>query len=393
MAVGYDLGVWWSSRRGKGSRHRLPLSVHVGLVLSVAVGAAYSLWWLWSGTWEFALSGELDDKTRLEIAKIVLAIVGGLGGVVFLTVRYRKQRDGENAEVREQVKHFHERFDAAAEQLGSDAPRVRLAGVYAMAALADDWDAGRQTCINVLCGYIRAPYEPPGELAVDATDEDRRVHAVATQEREVRRAILDTIGGRLREKPKSGRTWHGHTFDLNGAVIESADLTGVKIPAGTVLNFTRAMFPTGMVNFDLAELSGGLIDFTRARFCGGRVGFLSARFSKGDIRFSDARISGGEVVLFGAWFSGGLMVFDGVVISGGEVLFFRTEFTKGELSFFDAEFPGGRVDFRHSGFSGGLIDFTRARFSGGTVDFGGARFNGGRLKLTGIKDWSVPPRF
>jgi hypothetical protein len=49
------------------------------------------------------------------------------------------------------VRVLNERFATAAEQLGSDKPpAVRLAGVYAMAGLADDWADNRQTCIDVL---------------------------------------------------------------------------------------------------------------------------------------------------------------------------------------------------------------------------------------------------
>ena len=50
------------------------------------------------------------------------------------------------------------------EQLGDYKPAaVRSAGVYAMAGLADDWEANRQTCVDVLCAYLRMPYEPdPG---------------------------------------------------------------------------------------------------------------------------------------------------------------------------------------------------------------------------------------
>ena len=60
---------------------------------------------------------------------------------------------------------LNERFATAAGQLGSDKPpEVRLAGVYAMAGLADDWPENRQTCVDVLCGYLRMPYEPdPGD--------------------------------------------------------------------------------------------------------------------------------------------------------------------------------------------------------------------------------------
>src|SRR5580693_4646396 len=76
-----------------------------------------------------------------------------------------KQLDRTLAEQR--TRTLNERFAAAAGQLGDDRPpTVRLAGVYAMAGLADDWEENRQTCVDVLCGYLRMPYEPePSEEA------------------------------------------------------------------------------------------------------------------------------------------------------------------------------------------------------------------------------------
>ena len=65
----------------------------------------------------------------------------------------------------QQTRTWNERFATAADRLGSDKPAaVRLAGVYAMAGLADDWEANRQTCVDVLCAYLRMPYEAdPGK--------------------------------------------------------------------------------------------------------------------------------------------------------------------------------------------------------------------------------------
>jgi hypothetical protein len=38
-----------------------------------------------------------------------------------------------------------------------------------MAGLADDWPENRQTCIDVLCAYLRLPYEPdPGNGAPES---------------------------------------------------------------------------------------------------------------------------------------------------------------------------------------------------------------------------------
>ena len=61
---------------------------------------------------------------------------------------------------------FNERFTAITAQLGHDQPALRLAGVHAMAGLADDWPENRQTCVDALCAYLRMPYErDPGQDA------------------------------------------------------------------------------------------------------------------------------------------------------------------------------------------------------------------------------------
>jgi hypothetical protein len=84
-------------------------------------------------------------------------------------------------------------FATAAGQLGHAEPAVRLAGVYTMAGLADDWEHGRQTCIDVLCAYLRMPYEPdPGP---DAPAAERLAFG---RNQEVRHAIIKLIATHLR---------------------------------------------------------------------------------------------------------------------------------------------------------------------------------------------------
>ena len=87
---------------------------------------------------------------------------------------------------------LNERFTAIAAQLGDGQPAVRLAGVHAMAGLADDWEENRQTCVDVLCAYLRLPYEPdPGE---DATAAERLAYWA---NREVRHTVIRVITAHL----------------------------------------------------------------------------------------------------------------------------------------------------------------------------------------------------
>jgi hypothetical protein len=86
----------------------------------------------------------------------------------------------------QRTRALNERFSTAAEQLGNDKPPpLQLAGVYAMAALADDWEENRQTCIDVLCAYLRMPYAPdPGD---EAPEQERLTFRA---NREVRHTII-----------------------------------------------------------------------------------------------------------------------------------------------------------------------------------------------------------
>jgi len=123
----------------------------------------------------------------------------------------RTQLDRTLAEQR--TRTLNERFATAAEQLGSDKPAVRLAGVYAMAGLADDWEENRQACIDVLCAYLRLPYEPdPGQGA----PEPQRLAFLAI--REVRHTVIRVITAHL--KQGAAVSWQGLSFDFTGVVVD-----------------------------------------------------------------------------------------------------------------------------------------------------------------------------
>jgi uncharacterized protein YjbI with pentapeptide repeats len=297
----------------------------------------------------------------------------------------RKQLDRTLGEQR--IRTLNERFATAAGQLGDDKPpEVRLAGVYAMAGLADDWTENRQTCVDVLCGYLRMPYEPdpgdeapgPGRLAFRAS-------------REVRHTVIRVITAHLQaDAPVS---WQGLDFDFTGVFFDGGDFSGAEFSGGLV-NFRDATFTGGTVRFDGATFTGGMVDFRGAVFSGGEVYFASAVFSGGLVDFGSAVFSGGLAVFAGAEFSGSEVRFWGAVFSGGSnVSFISAKFSSGEVGFRGAVFSGGMVYFRYAVFSGGEVSFRGARFSGGHVSFDGAGFSGGTVDFRTPGDWSTPPAF
>lgn len=73
---------------------------------------------------------------EIDVTRVALTVVAGVGGVVALVIAYRSQRDLEQS-------RFVERFGAAAAQLGPTDVAVRIAGVYAMVGVADESDGLR----------------------------------------------------------------------------------------------------------------------------------------------------------------------------------------------------------------------------------------------------------
>ena len=159
----------------------------------------------------------------------------------------RKQLDRTLAEQR--TRTLNERFAAAAGQLGSDKPpAVRLAGVYAMAGLADDWPENRQTCVDVLCGYLRMPYEPdPGDKVPGRSGLPSGPAA---------RSATPSSGLSPRTSKPHGEamSWQGLDFDFTGVVFDGGDFHGAVFSGGTV-SFVGAVFSGGKVHFNSSPCS------------------------------------------------------------------------------------------------------------------------------------------
>jgi uncharacterized protein YjbI with pentapeptide repeats len=402
----------WRWVRGEGPLWRIGAAIGGMLILAFAIAATVTVLGLhFLHFHAFQPEPLLSAGTLYELLKVAFAVAAGIGGVVALVTAYRRQRVAEfaqllaqqqhelanrveeragqeseqqralatQAEAREATRLFNERFATAAAQLGDDKPAaVRLAGVYAMAGLADDWAAQRQTCVDVLCAYLRMPYQPdPGD---DAPPADRQAFQAL---REVRHTVIRVIAAHLRPNhPQADtmRDWRGLYLDFDGAQFDGGDFSGAEF-SGQV-SFAGAEFSSGLLYFGDAEFSGGDISFVRAKFSvGGRVSFARARFTGGQVRFGGTEFNGGLAYFDSAEFSGGDVSFNGAEFSGGQVSFDGAEFSGGHVSFPNALLTGGQVCFNSAEFSGGQVSFSNAEFTGGQICFNGARFSSGRVSF------------
>ncbi|MFG2457041.1 pentapeptide repeat-containing protein [Streptomyces sp. NPDC048523] len=372
----------------------------VGTVLMLAfttallvAAAVFATGWDLLGARGLKPEHRIDSKTLFDLVKLSFGVVAGAGALVALVVAYRRQRVDEDGALREATRLHTERFTTAVSQLGEDSAAVRLGGVHALAGLADDAPtrALRQTCIDVLCAYLRLPYTAETDLPAD----DAAARHTYLALREVRRTVIRLVRDHLRLPREHAHSWQDHDFDFTSVTFDGGDFSGATFSGGTV-SFSGAMFSGGWVDFRGATFSGGWVDFGGATFSSGRVDFGGVTFSGSEVFLGWATFSGSSVSFSEATFSGSWVFFSTVTFSGGEVFLGWATFSGGTVSFSEATFSDGRVDFARATFSdgmvsfseatfsGGRVDFARATFSDGTVDFRRARFSGGEVNFNSV---------
>lgn len=247
-------------------------------------------WWPWANStanrpdpYKVVRTGAFATGTIAAAAAAVLAIRRQRSTEQTLEIAQQTQARENDKHASETIARLRERYAGASAQLGNDSPAIRLAGAYAMAALADDWLARddrkeAQVCTNILCAYIRTQRDHGGSATAKSAD------------LEVRQTIVRIIRDHLRRPDTDTEpAWAGMNFDFTGAVFDEGQF-----------DFSRATFSSGYVNFRSVNFSGGYIDFRAVIFSGGRLDFTNATFSSGKVDFRDATFSGTKF-LRGPW--------------------------------------------------------------------------------------------
>ena len=220
----------------------------------------------------------------------VVAAAGIAYAGVRHTVRSQKSQFAQSHEVGIE-RDLRSRYVTCAEQLGSDSVAVRLAAVYALAALADDWhnrgnNDDRRVCINVLKAYLRVrrppaaprrrPFMPPPESDADPLD---------LGESEVRQTIISIIAQRSHYRPEEPRWWPPEDCQLSDADLShltiAANLSGMDLSRAVLMetdlrsatlvgvNLSGAfLFRTDLQNMDLSGVNLRDADLWRADLSG-----------------------------------------------------------------------------------------------------------------------------
>ncbi|WP_461123595.1 pentapeptide repeat-containing protein [Saccharothrix stipae] len=295
------------------------------LAVLLAAATGYGLYRL-LGRPALPASTSFTTAELLDLLKIGLAVVGGLGAVVALAVGYRKQQVSEAAHViatlqeeRERTKFFNERYGKAAEQLGHENFAVRLAGVYAMAGLADDWPEQRQICVDVMCGYLRTPYP----------EADRT-------EREVRQEIITTLLDRV-------QTWPAGVVRMDFRGVEFEDLDLSRRSFNGSFTFDKAVFRGERTDFANCRFAGN-VSFRRARFVAAVTSFEEIKARSATLDFSEAEFTGGSVDFSTSDLRSSTVDLTGAVLRGTTLTFRRLVGRSVTIALDGAELSRSTVD-------------------------------------------------
>jgi hypothetical protein len=207
---------------------------------------------------------------------------GAVVALYALWLNDRRRRIEEDRHELEGVKVADERFARSVELLGNEADQVRVGALHSLVWLAGSNPRYKQTVLDVLCAYLRRPFDHP-ELRDEPDGAAEESNPEADREREVRltaqRLITDVLPWGADRDPRI------YDLDLSGACLEHFRLEGRRIgrliarrarfhgitrlgqmEAAKPVLFTDASF-MGRLDLREARLNGG-VSFERVQFAG-----------------------------------------------------------------------------------------------------------------------------
>ncbi len=373
------------ARQGRGLLdwliERPALAGSIGVLVSALVGGVVVVpEWLGSlGDGRRELQPPDAAKAVIEERRTVLALYAAVGaalGLVYTHLRHDLNRQEHATELarlaEDRVRTGDERFARAVELLGHEQEAVRVGAMHALAGLGLNDGARTQTSIDVLCAYLRQPFEHyawqqqhaiSAGAAADEVTLDGDSRAKADRERQVRRTAMRLVADLLPTVDDADTTDDQYfRVDLSGAHLDQVDLSGRRFEGHLSdaqlhegLSLVRAhpynLSLRGAVVHKVANLIDarlhGSVDFERTKFHEraylddahllGTTNFSNAHLLKGAsscaahfhrqayllqtqlhdlVDFSRAEFH--EPVHFtGATFHGGMVTFSGTTFSAG----------------------------------------------------------------------------
>lgn len=328
LTLGFTgLGVWRLSAYRRSENQNL-LAAVIGFT---ALAAALLVGALWAAGIPQLLLGNYtprDADQGWKATQSITLTLGALGLVAASVITYHRQRTGQEQlehdrtkftteQQRERERGHQERYAQGAQMLADTSPAVRIAGLNVITALGKEVPAGdelRQTCINLICAYLRD--SSPTDTQIQAGRDRRSRHAARTRYQVVAAEACRLLPFLLEPTEEPGtdaeavgldldlHDTHLHTINLDERTIGTATFDGTTFSGPT--SFSGATF-TGKARFNGATFAQDAW-FIRTTLTGGAT-FTAATFAQGAY-FTHATFNAPFPFLWSVSFSGTTFIGD-----------------------------------------------------------------------------------
>lgn len=211
---------------------------------------------LWAAGVPQAVFGNLDPTTQTnstttpadavwKVTQSITLTFGALGVVAASVIAYHRQRSQAEQVVTAQDQldldrrtRQHERYAKGSEMIADESPAVRIAGLNVIAALGREVPANdelRQTCINLICAYLRiaSPVPPAAQTREEESDDPAPIDKYRAVTAEACRTLPSLLELRLGPPDTSDTAL---TLDLRNTILIDLNLQGRQIGKGSQLD-------------------------------------------------------------------------------------------------------------------------------------------------------------
>ncbi|ERH25974.1 hypothetical protein HMPREF1979_00009 [Actinomyces johnsonii F0542] len=226
-----SINLRWRQFASWRRKNGLFCAIFFWIIIAIIAYTLLSAIWGYGHGWSRILAGWRIGATHdpLDRIKVTLTALGGVGAVGYLVIKYRERAALERGEA-------DEKLIRAIQQLGDPSPQVRIAGVYALADVADTYEGPyHQRVVDILCGYLRTDRllkDANGDTRYSTNDDGtpNYDHPLST-DGAVESTILSVLTSHLRANHSAtqGR-WSDCSIDLHRTILtEEVDFSDTII--------------------------------------------------------------------------------------------------------------------------------------------------------------------
>ena len=210
---------------------------------------------------------------------IALTLVGGIGAVGYLVIKYQERTAAQRAEQRTIEKQETDALLTAIHLLGDDKPSTRIAGVQSLVEIGQNHSETRQRVIDILCGYLRTDRGEKDGSVESTILKTMQKHLIEPHKYLQREKAYGYSHNDIQKLVSDDKNlyWNDIDIDLHGSIFteevdfgyihcRSLDIRNTKFKSSEGASFQHAIFEKPSYFCGMQSSGSGQIDFNGAYF-------------------------------------------------------------------------------------------------------------------------------